>query len=176
MSLKNKIINRSLFSAARRRNITLTWYNSTESASNNTLVTGGVLRDWIPVSITTGGICRTLRAHINTITLGPFGMKLALYNSAGNLIAGAHGEVSVSSSNDNTLVSITGLSGSVSAGTNYIAITFDSAAGGSVKSVTSVGQGPYQASVTYASFPQATLGSPNGNEDEIMIVGVQVES
>ncbi len=150
------------------------WYNSTELLPNNQFATGGSFFDWIPVTISRSGVCVKLRVLINTITSGPFGMKMALFDSLGNLVPESSGSNTVSSADNGNYAEVTGLSAAITAGTYYIAVTADSSSGFSVKAVASSGSGDYASGSTYAGFPPSSLPAPTGNEGRIMIAGVYI--
>jgi hypothetical protein len=148
------------------------WYDTT-AVNNGSFGTGGTFSDWVEVSIAQGGSATKLRFRCNISNNET--VKVALFNSSSNLVAGVSGSIATTAADNGNLVDITGLSGTVTAGTYYIGLSASTGSGFRVGSQTGqAGRGNF-ALLAYAAFPPATLPAPGGQEGAIMQCGVWVQ-
>lgn len=146
-------------------------YSYTVSSTDNSFGTGGTFIDYAPVTNGTTGTLKELT--FDCFVSGNETVKIALFTSTSNLIAGASGSIVTSAANEGTTVHVP-IAGSisVSSGTVYI-ISVTSSSGTLFRVNSKSGQtGYYKGSQVYASFPPATLPAADGTEGSAPRLGM----
>jgi hypothetical protein len=146
-----------------------TWYETTAATDASSPLTGDYTI-WDNVVIAQGGIITALGVHCASV--GTETIKLALYTSAGNLVSGAGGTVSVTSANNGSYVDVTGLLVPITAGTYRLAVNGNGS--GTVSALVSGGTGHYYTEL-YDSFPSATQLADAGTDGKLWRLRVFVQ-